>query len=278
MAQFAIDLAADQLTLINTAGRLITAYVIDFSTLVAQDLKAGGDGAKVIDGKAWTLVNSANATTVYLNDGVHGGIYIRCNAANTDDFNANYNGPRMVASLAALAPAISPDIVIEHQVWFMFSQPHAPNANFEFMRLGVQPYPCLPDAAGLYRRVSVSRGWNGGISRQAVYQYSSLTTASNSALYGLPGLNYDIAAFRMFPNFTVEVYGGDSVAGNFPALSALTFMGRLQMTSPPPAWDTLNMPTGATSPGWAVHFNATTGNVAGNADLLIKKLMYKCRY
>lgn len=280
MAQFTLGLTSGKLRLANvpTNGQLITGYTVNFSTLPAQDLKAGGDGAKVIDGKTWALVNSANASTVYLNDGTHAGIYIRCNNADTDDFNNRYDGPRMVAPIVNLAPAVDPRSCIEHQVWFMFSQPHTPNANFEFMRLGVQPYPCLPDNTGQYVRVNAGRGFfNVGLSTGASFQNGGVTVDSSTLYFGNPGPNYDVAVFRMFPSFMVDIYEGNSVGGNFPNITALTLVGRGQLTTNPPGWDISPRPSAATVPGWAVHFNCTTKNLLGNADLLIQKLMYKYR-
>lgn len=61
------------------SGGWRTAYDVDFTGLVTQNLLSGGDGVKTIDGHPWTLTGSANLSVASVTNGT--GIVITCSAA-----------------------------------------------------------------------------------------------------------------------------------------------------------------------------------------------------
>jgi hypothetical protein len=48
---------------LSTSSNPAISYDVDFTTQAVQNFKAGGDGNYTIDGKTWTVANTANATT-----------------------------------------------------------------------------------------------------------------------------------------------------------------------------------------------------------------------
>ena len=78
-----------------SASSWTTAYSVDFTSLGNQNLKTGGNGAKSIDGKAWTWANDANAATANVVSG--SGIVITCNTTNS-----NYGGPTRTTPILTL--------------------------------------------------------------------------------------------------------------------------------------------------------------------------------
>jgi hypothetical protein len=251
---------------------LATAYSVDFSALTASNLKTGGDGTKTLDGKPWALAQSVNAQTVWLNDGTHAGLYLRCSVANTDDYLTTYNGPRLIAGLTDLS-GIRPAQTNELWVMVMFSQPHTPNANYEFVRMSVLQLPTnAADTAATYRRFSIARGYSTTLACAGGYRVAGTSTGQPVSAQ-LPDVGNDVYAFRILNNQRVEIYTGASVAGAFPAVSALTFFCAGSFLPSTPGFDALSINgTAANSFQWGLEVNVTTGNTAGNSDLLLKKL------
>ena len=155
----------------------------------------------------------------------------------------------------------------------MFSQPHAPAANFEFSRIGIIQMPTNNgDVTGTYRRLSFARGYNSGNNTGMGYQLAGATTGQPDSS-PLPPFTDDVYAFRILANQRVEMYSGASVAGAFPNLSALSFYAAASFMSATPGFDALSIyGVSANLLQWALTVNVTTGNTAGNSDFLLKKL------
>jgi hypothetical protein len=66
---------------------------VDFRALSTQNLITGGDGAKTVAGMAWTLNNSASATSVNITAGT--GLVIVCNTTNSLKSGTTNNAPEM---------------------------------------------------------------------------------------------------------------------------------------------------------------------------------------
>lgn len=83
-----------------------TVCDIDFTSLTTQNLKAAGDGAKTIAGVTWTLVNSANATSVDITNGT--GLVIVCNANNSIYTGGTRTAPILTLPLQTAMGFITP--------------------------------------------------------------------------------------------------------------------------------------------------------------------------
>lgn len=232
----------------------------------------GGDGTKIINSRsAYILFQSAVATTCYLNNGTYAGLYLRASIANTDDFNAAYSGPRITIPIYDLT-GLTAQQAVEQWAMIMFTQPHVPNANYEFARIGVQQWPAPGDTNSTYRRAMLGKGWNTTGVRTAEMRAASLTTnAGSTSVMALS--TDDVYAFRILTDGWVEMYAGQSVAGNFPSVAALRLIASVGFRAVSPGLDALSI-NGAHSDTfqWAITCNVTTGNTAGNSSLLLQKI------
>jgi hypothetical protein len=257
---------------IGASGGLAIVYDLDFSTLTAQDLKIGGDGAKTIGGKTWNLVNSANASSVYLNDGAHSGLYVRCNTTSTDDYGSNYSGPRLQVGLSDLCGVAARD-ALEMWVLIQASQPHAPNANYESMRWCIGQSPSLPDTGGAYRRFAFSRGIGPSIACELHPGGGIGFVYAPPASTATPDPSSDVFAFRLFSNTRIEMYVGKTVGGTFPPLDSLTFLASAPYFTQVNGWDAPSITNGSSASfQWSLSFNVVTVNTVGNSDALTSKL------
>jgi hypothetical protein len=254
-----------------STAAMVTAYEVDLSTLATANLKTGGDGVKTIDGKPWTLANSANGQAVAVNDGTHAGIYLRASTANTDDYTTTYNGVRLVAGLSDLSGIKLRDTT-EFWLWVMFSQPHVPDYNYEFARLGVQMLPALPDTAGTYQRISLIRGFNAAVSTGIEWRAGGTSPAAPSTK-SMHSVDHDVYAFRLLSNMRAECYAGASVAGAFPAIADLQHVIDVAFGTAAGGYVTPSIAaSGTATQQWGFHCNVATVNTRGNADLLLRKL------
>jgi hypothetical protein len=239
-----------------------TAYSVDFTLLPTQNLLTGGDGTKTIDGKTWTLTNSANATTVFLNDGTHSGLFIQCNANNSVCNASSYTGPRIEALVANLDAALGVNSNWnEIWVWSMFTQPHVPNANTEFGFLAALMSPYTYSST--FQQARLQRGFNTSLQEQM----ETLNNASE-LLSGARSSTPDVFVLRICQFNMVEFLVGSSVAGAFPAISALTQLG-IFVVSPPILF--------GSSASWSALLGVFSGNTAGAANILFSKLLVTYR-
>jgi hypothetical protein len=257
---------------VGASGGLAVVYDLDFATLPAQDLKVGGDGAKTIGGKVWQLVNQANAASVYLNDGTHAGLYVRCNATSSDDYGTSYSGPRLQIGLSDLC-GVAARNALEMWVLIQASQPHAPNANYESMRWCIGQSPSLPDTGGTYRRFAFSRGIGPAIACELHPGGGVAFVYAPPASMATPDPTSDVFAFRLFSNTRIEMYVGKTVGGAFPALSTLTFLASAPYFTQVNGWDAPSITNGSSASfQWSLSLNVVTVNTAGNSDALASKL------
>lgn len=241
-------------------------YSVDFTTLAAQNLLTGGSGAKTIDGKTWTLENAANATTAYINDGTHAGLYLRSNSTSSYIDAGTYTAPSLHTSFKNLVSAIAPGQYESAWVLFQFTMPHTPDAFFNAAQMGITS--SLAGFTSTNRATLILyRAFNPYDSSNLQYtasHYISGATQSASNNYVSPNVAHDVFAVRFTTSGMVELYWGDSVAGAFPALSALVFFTRF-MTA---GYSIERIDWS----GWDVLAAISSYNTAGNTDLLLSKL------
>ena len=254
----------------SPGGAFTTAYEVDFSTLGGPtNLATGGDGTKTIDGKTWNLLNSASASSVYLNDGTHSGLYIRCSTANTLNSGANLTGPQMYAKFTDLAPALLLANWSEARIWFKFTQPHTPNADFEYAHLGFVEWNALVAyGATSINRFNIVNGYATG----AVFEGKGYFTYAGAATTNRGGLaapvTYQDIAMIWVKDGVVELYFGVDSGGALPPATDMVFAARGSRVG------TAVMQTPDTPMVW---FSATPNNTAGNSDLLVERLKIEYR-
>lgn len=255
----------------NIKQGFITGYSVDFSTLPAQNLLTGGDGAKTIDGKAWSLANAANLQTAYLNDGSHAGLYLRCSTASTTNDGAALSGGALYVPLSTLNNVFlngPMSAVSEVWLWLMYEMPHLPDYNSEQAHCGLLWNFSSYAAGSLVRYGTQSFYYNGLYYGQGHFNFGSVSTWAG----GRAAPAVDVAAFR-FRHGSIYAYFGASVAGNFPARSDLSIARAASRTLP------LSSTAGAQMYHDAMYawISVTSGNTRGNADMLLKKLLVEYR-
>lgn len=234
-----------------------TAYEVDFSGLPSQNVLTGGDGAKTIDGKAWTLANSNGLQTAYVNDGSHAGLYLRGSTLNVNNTGGTLSAGALYAALSALNATLAQ----YHQfrevlIWVNYSMPHLPNANYEMFQAAV--FAGTPYTAAGINRMSIMSYYADGNG----YGHTHLCLSGVDTTAGGTGSSRDCFVFRLIDGVISETYHGNMVAGAWPAKTALTRSMRAIFGT-----------TGTiTRDNWYLSFSIITGNTAGNADGLIKKL------
>jgi hypothetical protein len=92
----------------------------------------------------------------------------------------------------------------------------------------------------------------------------------------VPSYSSDVFAFRVLANRFVELYVGQSVGGDFPALSALhllTTVDFYQGASPSVPWTPLAIQSAQSAAfQWGFGVTTVSTNTAGNSDALISRL------
>ena len=239
----------------------VTGFFVDFSLLPNQNLAA--DGAVTIGGKTFTIANRAAAQTFAIQNG--SGLYLRCNAVSSSNYATVRTGPLIEASLTDLASGAWPGNYAELWVKILWSQPHTPNADFEFAQMGIVPKPYV--FSSQYTLIYGERGYSSSLGN--VLAYLNL----NGVEAHVAGYNQtdDVLAFRVLANNQVEIYSGASDAGNFPANSSLNLIGQVMLDV------TAGISKGPLSGGngraqWALIMAAQSGNTAAHSDLLIKQI------
>lgn len=239
-----------------------TAYSVDFSTLPNQTISA--DGAVTIDGKTFYAFNKANSQTFAVQNG--SGLYIRCSAANTTLTTNVSTFPGLYAKFTDLTGLLETANWSECWVWFMFSQPHVPNANYEWAAGRIITVPSSYTPANL-NGFSLARGYGtGGMGYQAFAHFGTGATVSAKGWVNSATV-FDVMAFHLIGG-QVEHYLGQSVAGAFPNRTALQLMGRTSLfgTAAVPTYD-----------GFCASFGVMSGNTAAASDLMMMKMLVQYR-
>jgi hypothetical protein len=229
------------------------------------------DGIKTLDSRAaWRLKNSANGQLIALNDGTHAGLYTRCSTFNSVNYGTTYNGPRWVVGLNDLC-GLPPRDCVEQWVWYMFSQPHTPNANYEYAYFGIAALPGADtDTAHVIPVFELARGYSNALATIAEWQKDS-TVNQAPAGTTLPLVTDDVYAFRILANMEIEAYSGISSAGAWPNITALRYVGRARYFSAVQGYLT-DAPAVAQSFQWAAVFSVAQSNTVGASDSLLKKI------
>ena len=252
------------------ASGLTTAYDLDLSTMGGPTAYST-DGIKTIDGRAaFRLSNSNHGQLIALNDGTHAGLYMRCSTFNSVNYGTTYNGPRFTIGLADLC-GVKPRDTSEQWVWLMFSQPHAPNANYEYAYLGVSALPGADtDTAHATPVFDMLRGYTAGVTTQVEWQKGTTVTQNPTGVVP-PLTTHDVYAFRIVGNEIIEAYAGTSAAGAWPALSDLVYIGRALYSTQAQGFD---VDAAKLSPAfqWAAVISLAQSNTVGACDVLLKKL------
>lgn len=251
------------------AAGLTTAYDLDLSTLAAATYNS--DGVKTLDGRAaWRLKNAANGQLIALNDGTHAGLYTRCSTFNSTNYGTGYNGPRWVIGLNDLC-GVNPRDCTEQWVLYMFSQPHVPNANYEYAYFGISALPGADTDTNHSTSVfELARGYSNGLTTIAEWQKDSTVNQAPSGTT-LPLTTDDVYAFRILANDTIEAYSGASVAGAFPAVTALRYVGRAKYLTQVQGYVT-DGPVRDQNFQWAAVLSIAQSNTVGASDMLLKKI------
>jgi hypothetical protein len=253
-------------------GILRTAYEIDFTTLTPQNLLTGGDGAKTIGGKPWTLAQSGRLAVAALNGGTYPGIYLKCNTEISVNSQHVLNGGALYTPIPTLSDALAVNArpqIAETWLWVLGSVPHAPTADFESTHVGliwsVQSYTYN----GLVK-FSIGDGANSLDSPTKSYGRTQFSVGGNDT-YGeaREQVQYGAWAFRILPG-EVECYTTDAPGdGSFPDIKALKFRGR----APFIAYDGVpGEQHGNAKEFYNVWFSVMSGNTLGHQDLVLRKM------
>jgi hypothetical protein len=252
---------------------LTTAYDLDLSTLTPATYNT--DGIKTIDGRAaWRLFNSNHGQLIALNDGTHAGLYTRDSTYPASNYGTGYDGPRWTVGLFDVA-GLSPRYPIEQWVWYMFSQPHVPNANYEFAYFGISLLPGADvDTGHNVPVIESARGYSTGLTTITEWQKTS-TVVSNPSGVTPPLTTDDVYVFRILPGGSIEIYSGASVAGAWPTIGSLSYCGQVHYFNPVQGFASEAQALNAAWQ-WAAVFSCASSNAAGNSDMLLKK--FKAAY
>jgi hypothetical protein len=112
-------------------GVFADEYEVDFTGLGTQDLTSGGDGSKTIDGKTWTLANSANATSMDVTNGT-GIVFVHGNPSTNID-GSTESSPLIYADHSQFASSILPTDEWRLHIWYEIANL---DATFEFGAMG----------------------------------------------------------------------------------------------------------------------------------------------
>jgi hypothetical protein len=151
----------------------------------------------------------------------------------------------------------------------MFTTPHTPNANYEGAAFGISAGPETLATAATFLHVHLMRQWSSSLLTLVAYNKAGTETQ----LYP-SGTSTDVYVLRLIgPNFW-QAFVGTSVAGAWPARTALTMAGSV---APFPA-STLStgLLTSTATQIW-FYFNVVSNNTAGAADGLLKQLKIEQR-
>jgi hypothetical protein len=256
---------------------LTVGYSVNFTALAGQNLMTGGDGAKTVNGKTIYVDNSGSASSMFVNDGTHAGLYVRCNAYVTDDYGSGTGAPRVLFGLSDLTGVKA---ISMRDAWAMaiISQPHTPDNSYEAVKVHMCNMPCTPDSTGIYRKVLIDKGLLGSLQIYCQWDPGGGATSYATAPDGMtvPSYSSDVFAFRVLANRFVELYVGQSVGGDFPALSALhllTTVDFYQGASPSVPWTPLAIQSAQSAAfQWGFGVTTVSTNTAGNSDALISRL------
>ena len=240
------------------ANAFAVAYAVDFSTLPAQNLLTGGDGVKTIDSRPWTLANTASLATAALQPG--NGLYLRCNAVNSNNFAAQLNAGAIYAKHVDLASSLQLGGWTERWTWFNLTQPHTPNAVYEWYNAGLITFPATYAAANL-NRFNAIRGYSSsGLCYGGHISFAGGGNLGPALTYWATA--YDVVVVREVGT-SIEVYVGSMVAGAWPTLANLIMVvrGNVCGTAGVPAFEGLGP--------WV---STMSGNTAGASDLMLKQM------
>ncbi len=150
-----------------------TAYSADFTTFGTQNLLTGGDAVKVIDGREWTLFNSAQASVFGFTNGV--GLVVTHNAADTDDyFNSARTSPMLFSPIPSLIGEVDFSVVRAVRLRAHFEASNL-TTNFQGMRLGFEQANSLQNMSMCSRY-----GVSGGLSAHLDFAVSAVTIIPRS--------------------------------------------------------------------------------------------------
>lgn len=224
------------------------AYTVDFTSLPAQNLKTGGNGTKVIDGKSWTWANDANALTANLVPGT--GILVQ---GTTTSFSANpavRAGPLLTIPILSLFPAYS---VFRSVVRVQTRMLTNAVANTEGVRVGIE------DATSpLNQAISIFKGVNGGVLELIVQE--SVTAVGTSPLTDTTNTGDDLWAIIFEAPLAYEIDSGVYSS----ALTPVGLPGSLPRVRMSQFQDMAN-PLLIRSTQPSVVLSMQTGNTAGTA-------------
>lgn len=246
---------------------LTTALDLDLAAQTQASFTT--DGTKTIAGiNAFRLSNSNHGQNIALNNGA--GLYTRCSTFNSVNYGTTYNGPRWTVGLKDLTGVDLRD-AIEQWVMFMFSQPHTPNANYEYAYLGLSVLPGADsDTNHSQPVVELGRGFSTSLGTLVEWQ-SGATVNQNPAGCSVPATTDDVYAFRILNNKRIETYCGQSSDGAWPSINNLKFVAAADYWSATQGFSTTQN-AHATSLQWAAVLSTAQSNTVGASDLLLKKL------
>jgi hypothetical protein len=225
-----------------------TLYDVDFTSLVAADLTASGDGDYTIDGRTWTTVNTSEATTLDLHSS---GLRIFPDATNTA-----WGRPS-----TATAPHLYIKATLQNE--FSFTQLGSVivlldithNANLATEEGGIAMLDTIDSTAGLAATI-------GHTSAAVIRQFRD-TTAGAVATTS----TRDTLGIQYFPT-TLNAYYGDMTGAAFPRVwSGYTNSGR-NVSS------TISPTTGTSELGTAtrLHLFAAPNNTGGNTQFTFTRM------
>lgn len=239
----------------SAGGNRQTLYEVDYTTLVTQNLKTGGDGAKTVDGKAVFVAGTVGATTNGITNGV--GLVIQGNA-NGD----NYLGGRFID----LAPTAVPQFG-GIELWVRLTSANVSIAG-EWSAVGI--VDCSTTAALFNWFVFSGNRWNFGT--EANQCWLSLSQDGSTAFTQTTNLSDDVIVVRMNEYCSAECFSG-VWSGGWPAVSSLRFRARFPGVAAPASGSQTTSVTHWPDPGtFGFILNAGSPGAGANTKITVTNL------
>lgn len=199
---------ANETLQINASAGFTTKYSVDFSTLANQTLT---DGAMTIDGKTWHVENVGQSTSFQVINGT--GLQMIAAGGNPAGAVTRTASPLIVGVLTDLNASLAEFERV--RIWSLNT--YTVVANFNFIRWAVENYQSI--------YVANDSVYTGILRGTGAFNYwASEVLQNNAGLFSandVTDLADDVTVIEYRSPLTVYVYSGASVAGNFPAFSAL---------------------------------------------------------
>lgn len=190
-----------------------TAYEVDLTTQTTQDFKAGGDGAYTIDGKTWTVANSAQSSVFKLTNGT--GLVITTNTAGTAK-------PSLFGLLSSLAASIN--VFRDEVIVWAWVTPSGVTTNSSIIGVGLGVGP----NANAWKLVQ-GLEFNSGSAAWLVTAESAEGLTGTFGPHTTTNLSDETHALRLLDPLTGAAYSGAAWSTTWPAWDSLHRRGTVSV-------------------------------------------------